>query len=125
MARGYFRTSDKQCTMCGKSEVVASEGKGANKFYMCSECLRKTIASEIRNEETMKFLHIKKLDVTDIGKSDIIEMLYNMEKLEFSFDDDFQIFAFGNERTRLYMNESLQGGWYRKYMSRKELENKM
>ena len=48
MARGNFRNSANQCTMCGKSQVVAKEGKGANKCFMCSDCLWKTILSDIK-----------------------------------------------------------------------------
>ena len=50
MARGYFRNLSNQCTMCGNSKVVAKEGKGANKWFMCSDCLWKTILSEIKQQ---------------------------------------------------------------------------
>jgi len=53
MAKGNFRNSSNQCTMCGNSKVVAKEGKGANKWFMCSDCLWKTILSEIKNNESM------------------------------------------------------------------------
>lgn len=125
MAKGNYRNSANQCTMCGKSEVVAKEGKGANKWFMCSDCLWKTILSEIRNNESMKYLEIFRLDVDNISKNDLIEILYDMERLGYIFKDDFAIYSNDRDITKLYMNPSLQGGWYRKYMSKEELANKM
>jgi len=126
MARGNFRNLSNQCTMCGNSKVVAKEGKGANKWFMCSDCLWKTILSEIKNNESMQYLKIFELDGSDISKNDMIEILYDMERLGYDFsDDDFHIVDGDRDITKLYMNESLQGGWYRKYMSKEELNNKM
>ena len=126
MAKGNFRNLSNQCTMCGKSKVVAKEGKGANKWFMCSDCLWKTILSEIKNNESMQYLTIFELDGSDISKNDMIEILYDMERLGYDFsDDDFHIVDGDRDITKLYMNESLQGGWYRKYMSKEELSNKM
>lgn len=126
MAKGNFRNLSNQCTMCGNSKVVAKEGKGANKWFMCSDCLWKTILSEIKNNESMQYLKIFELDGSDISKNDMIEILYDMERLGYDFsDDDFHIVDGDRDITKLYMNESLQGGWYRKYMSKEELSNKM
>ena len=126
MAKGNFRNLSNQCTMCGNSKVVAKEGKGANKWFMCSDCLWKTILSEIKNNESMQYLTIFELDGSDISKNDMIEILYDMERLGYDFsDDDFHIVDGDRDITKLYMNESLQGGWYRKYMSKEELSNKM
>ena len=126
MARGYFRNLSNQCTMCGNSKVVAKEGKGANQYYMCSDCLWKTILSEIKNNESMKYLKVFELDGSNISKNDMIEILYDMERLGYDFsDDNFRITDGDRDITKLYMNPSLQGGWYRKYMSREELANKM
>ena len=126
MAKGNFRNLSNQCTMCGNSKVVAKEGKGANKWFMCSDCLWKTILSEIKNNESMQYLKIFELDGSDISKNDMIEILYDMERLGYDFsDDDFHIIDDDRDITKLYMNESLQGGWYRKYMSKEELSNKM
>jgi hypothetical protein len=126
MAKGNFRNLSNQCTMCGNSKVVAKEGKGANKWFMCSDCLWKTILSEIKNNESMQYLTIFELDASDISKNDMIEILYDMERLGYDFsDDDFHIVDGDRDITKLYMNESLQGGWYRKYMSKEELSNKM
>ncbi len=126
MARGNFRNLSNQCTMCGNSKVVAKEGKGANKWFMCSDCLWKTILSEIKNNESMQYLKIFELDGSDISKNDMIEILYDMERLGYDFsDDDFHIVDGDRDITKLYMNKSLQGGWYRKYMSKEELSNKM
>lgn len=126
MAKGNFRNSSNQCTMCGNSKVVAKEGKGANKWFMCSDCLWKTILSEIKNNESMQYLTIFELDASDISKNDMIEILYDMERLGYDFsDDDFHIVDSDRDITKVYMNESLQGGWYRKYMSKEELSNKI
>lgn len=126
MAKGNFRNLSNQCTMCGNSKVVAKEGKGVNKWFMCSDCLWKTILSEIKNNESMQYLKIFELDGSDISKNDMIEILYDMERLGYDFsDDDFHIVDGDRDITKLYMNPSLQGGWYRKYMSKEELSNKM
>ena len=126
MARGYFRNSSNQCTMCGKSKVVAKEGKGANKYYMCTDCLWKTILYHIKNNEPIKYLTIFELDGSDISKNDMVEILYDMERLGYDFsNDDFHIVDGDRDITKVYMNKNLQGGWYRKYMSKEELSNKM
>ena len=126
MAKGNFRNLSNQCTMCGNSKVVAKEGKGANQYYMCSSCLWKTILYHIKNNEPIKYLKIFELDGSDISKNDMIEILYDMERLGYDFsDDDFRITDGDRDITKLYMNPSLQGGWYRKYMSKEELANKM
>ena len=126
MAKGNFRNLSNQCTMCGNSKVVAKEGKGANKWFMCSDCLWKTILSEIKNNESMQYLKIFELDGSDISKNDMIEILYDMERLGYNFsNDDFHIVDGDRDITKLYMNNSLQGGWYRKYMSKEDLSNKM
>ena len=118
MAKGNFRNLSNQCTMCGNFKVVAKEGKGANKWFMCSDCLWKTLLSEIKNNESMQYLKIFELDGSDISKNDMIEILYDMERLGYDFsDDDFHIVDGDRDITKLYMNPSLQGGWYRKYMS--------
>lgn len=115
MAKGNFRNLSNQCTMCGNSKVVAKEGKGANKWFMCSDCLWKTIL----------YLKIFELDGSDISKNDMVEILYDMERLGYDFSDDFHIVDGDRDITKVYMNKSLQGGWYRKYMSKEELSNKM
>ena len=126
MAKGNFRNLSNQCTMCGNSKVVAKEGKGANKWFMCSDCLWKTILSEIKNNESMQYLTIFELDGSDISKNDMIEILYDMERLGYDFsDDDFHIVDGDRDITKVYMNKNLQGGWYRKYISKEELSNKM
>ena len=101
MARGNFRNLSNQCTMCGNSKVVAKEGKGANKYYMCTNCLWKTILSEIKNNESMQYLTIFELDGSDISKNDMIEILYDMERLGYDFsDDDFHIADFIDTRLK-------------------------
>ena len=65
------------------------------------------------------------MDVSGKAKQKIIDDLYEMELEGFKFDDDFAITSEGRDVTKLYMCKSLQGGWYRKYFSTKELQNKM
>ena len=73
----------------------------------------------------MKYLEIFRLDADNISHSDMIEILYDMERLGYIFKDDFAIYYNDRNVTKIYMNPSLQGGWYRKYMSREELNNRM
>lgn len=65
------------------------------------------------------------MDVTGKSKQKIINELYEMELDGTNFDNDFTITSEGRDVTKLYMCKSLQGGWYRKYFSTKELQDKM
>lgn len=65
------------------------------------------------------------MNVDNLGKVGIVEKLYKMELEGVRFDDSFKIVSNGRDITRLYMNKNLQSGWYRKYMSSKELVNQM
>ena len=91
-----------------------------------SHMLAKEVLKDSPNNESMKYLKIFELDGSDISKNDMIEILYDMERLGYDFsDDDFRITDGDRDITKLYMNPSLQGSWYRKYMSKEELANKM
>lgn len=65
------------------------------------------------------------MNATGKSKQKIINELYEMELNGTIFDDDFKITSEGRDVTKLYMCKSLQGGWYRKYFSTKELQNRM
>lgn len=78
-------------------------------MFVCSDCLWKTILSEIKNNEPIKYLTIFELDASDISKNDMVEILYDMERLGYDFsDDNFHIVDGDRDITKLYMNPSLQ-----------------
>ena len=105
MARGYFRTSSYQCVCCGKSPTVASEGKGANLVYLCTDCLLKSLSYCIKNNESLQNYKIWKLDLSGLSglsDKDIIDLLKDMKRLGYKFNEKFHLFYNGEDITDNY-----------------------
>lgn len=85
----------------------------------------RVVVYSIKSQKEVSKGDFLQMDVTGKSKQKIINELYEMELNGTIFDDDFKITSDGRDVTKLYMCKSLQGGWYRKYFSTKELQNRM